>query len=308
MELLPVKILYRPSHVQYPLVDNMRKWRLWESNGLDVELTLVESTRQAEEILEDGKADFIFGNHITPYYRRFVEGLPYVYLGQTVSHSQDILVAREAVADLRELEGKTIAREALESKDGNLISHPGLHVDLYLERAGVNTASLRQFIVQKSTAAKLEAVASGQADAAIVSKPAKYRAQKLGLAVTELEPLPMIQGITLTGLRPRVQERPELVKQVLLTLKQSIEHFLTHRDESIAVLQEVVAEKLGLSTREEVEDLYDQTARSLIPNLIPPPEAIINVFKEACIFRPVLKGRNPLEMWDLHYAQEISAS
>lgn len=302
---LPVKIVFRaPS--QYPLLFTIREAGLWEENGLDANLTLIRKTAVAEETLESGRADFIFGNHITPYRKRFFRGIPFVYLGQTVNYTDDILITRQGVTGLTQLVGKTFSVDPLRTAEGHLVSHPRLHVDLYLERAGMTIDQIQILEPEeKSPITKLKTVASGQADATIVASSAEIQAQALGLQVTALDPLPMIQSVTLLGLGPIVLERPDMVKQVLKTMSRGIKFFCTKKSETCAILSQHVAPELGLTTEAEVEQLYDRTAARLEPTLMPTIAAITNVFKEACIFDPEVKDFNPLVMWDLHFLREL---
>jgi len=57
----------------------------WKKQGLSVEYDSYVGPQEAHEVLRSGKAEFISGNHITPYIAR-AEGDDWIYLGQTANY------------------------------------------------------------------------------------------------------------------------------------------------------------------------------------------------------------------------------
>src|ERR1700722_12030238 len=128
-----VRFIYRSRSVQYPMLAALRASGAWEQVGLDAgdELQFISSASTADPMLMNGEVDFILGSHVTPYLR-YDEGVPFVYLGQTVNTTDSVVVTRLPINGLEELRGLRIADAIGEDM------HPhGNHI-MYLRRSGVS--------------------------------------------------------------------------------------------------------------------------------------------------------------------------
>ena len=108
------RMIYRSRDGQYPLFAAIRACGGWEQVGIDPgpEITFVSGTYDSENMLMDDKIDLIFGSHVTPYLR-YDEGKPFVYLGQVMNFSQDVLITKLPVKSLSELKGKRFGYSSL---------------------------------------------------------------------------------------------------------------------------------------------------------------------------------------------------
>jgi ABC-type nitrate/sulfonate/bicarbonate transport system substrate-binding protein len=286
----------------------MREAGIWDRVGIGIkDLRLFRDATKAEDELIAGKADLIFGCHITPHIR-IAQKIPIVCLAQTVNLADDLLVSRDAVTDLKQLEGKVVAGQKFLDDEGHLSSHPrGTH-ELYLKRAGVDSSKV-DFQEPPEHENAYEAVLGGRADAAFVSSGSDTVCKKAGLKILPMGKFPMVNSITFTTLLPTVEDNPEIVRRVIKGLAFGVHFFKTKRDETLKILSEHVASRFHLDEDELLLRFYERSAGVLEPKLYPQWDSVLNAFKIAEIVRPGLASEvNPLELWDLHFVRELNQS
>ena len=172
----------------------------WERYDLDVEYDTYISSEDAHKHVADGSVEFVGGNHVSTYAAR-TRGDQWLYLGQTVSLLDHRLVVRadsgiEGVSDLKE---KVVAIR------GN---HPGLNTWLFLKQHGLDEDRGDVKLERIRGAATWETVRDGNADAALVNPPADLFAERAGLKVIAVDPLPMVWFTTMSSGRKFVDRPP----------------------------------------------------------------------------------------------------
>ncbi len=295
-----LKMAYRPSGWQIPLITVIQELRLWDEYGLEVELELVESSGEAERLLIEKTIDLLVGNHLHPLADR-VKGIPIIYLAQANNWCGNLLATREDISSLPDLKGKRVAVGT------SLDTHPVFTIRLLLDEAGLEPEKdkIRFVAISRNVMEQMDAVLRGEADATFVNPPYELKAKKLGLKVVEIPRLPMVCGITVTTLSPFAAAHGELIKQVLKVLIHGIWYFKTHKRETIKILGDRLSQKMELESEELLDRLYTSQADNLEEKLYPTLEAIKNVYRTALFAYPEVEGLNPLVMWDLHYMREL---
>jgi ABC-type nitrate/sulfonate/bicarbonate transport system substrate-binding protein len=293
----PVKIVYRSKKISIPLLAAMEASNAWGDAGLEVErLDYVSGAAKSDPMLHDGEVDFIFGSHISPYIHR-ANGVPMVYLGQSVNWTTDHLVTREPVADLASLRGKVFAEEKVKQS-----SHPWGNHKLYLQRGGIDLTEV-DFVGADSDERGRKAwqlVADGVADAALVMPPNDTLAREAGLVVTNLAFLPMVQATTLTTMLDTRRNRPELCLQVIQAVRQGISFYKNEPEKMMALMETEVADALDVHSDLALRTLYENNRMLLQEDLYPRAEAILNAYRIAVLQDPTIQQKvNPLELWDL---------
>lgn len=295
-----VRVIYRSRSVQYPLLAAMRAAGAWDGVGLDVgEVPYVKGASKSDKMLIDDQTDVIFGSHVTPYLR-YDEGVPFVYLGQTVNRVEDAVVSREPISSLAELRGKRLGDETDDE------SHPfGNHI-LYLRREGVAEDDVTW--VNMDRAGAVEAIKEGTIDAAFLSPPDQYEAQAAGLAVHWPEPLPMVNATTITTLWPKVADDSDLFQRVLRAVRIGVAFYQDEAEQMRKVMAEDVGPELKISSEGRLEKLYQRNAGLLERSLYPRADAVNNAFLLAVRQRPDLPERiSPMALWDTHLLRDIDA-
>lgn len=254
----------------------------------------------------NGECDFIFCSHITPYLLRF-HGQPFVYLGQTVNWTDDVLVSREPMASPKDLEGKRLAEDPSATPERHGGAHPAGNHLLYLRRAGVDAHEIT--FIPRTSRDSYRDVLSGAADATFASPPEDELARTAGLHVLPLEPLPMVQATTLTTLWPTVEDRRDLCEGVVKAVLMGVHFIKTEPEGMWQLMQEDVAAELGIEDERALRYLHDHNRAILEPRLYPRADAVANAFELAIMEEPeVARALNPLSLWDLHLLRSVEES
>ncbi len=298
--LMPVRVVYRSRPIQYPLIAAMNKCNAWERAGLDLTyMDFVYGPSESDPMLIDGKVDFIFGSHITPYLHRS-KGVPMVYVGQVVNWCDEWLVSSKPIHNLADLSGKVIADEST-----TLPNHPFGNRLLYLKRGGLELSQVDFLETGRKSPAYL-AVAEGKADAAIISPPHDNDARELGLHVVPLPWLPMIYATTLLTMWDRTQERPELVRRIIQAVRYGVRFFKTEKKQMEKLMEDTIGPELGIHKDTYLQSLYQRNCLLLDESLYPRVDAIENAFRIANMMQHDLHEKvNPMELWDVHFLREV---
>lgn len=299
---MPVRVIYRSRGIQLSLLAAMKASEAWSRAGLDPgpEVAFVANAADADPMLESGQVDFIFGSHVSPYLR-FDDGVPYVYLGQTVNQADDVVATRSALTSLRDLRGRRVADRI----DRERHSH-GNRV-LFLRREGVAEDEVSW--VHRGTRSALDMVASNEADGAFLSRFDGRAAEAMGLAVHVPAPLPMVLATTATTLWSTVERSPELCRRLLVALRLGIAFFKREPEAMRGVMREEVGPVLGISDQATLDYLYERNASLLNEDLYPRAEAVANAFALAVRQRPGIEDRlTPHRLWDMHLLRQLDAA
>ncbi len=301
---LPLNLVYRSRPIQYPLIAAMNACDAWERADINLKtVTYVAGAAQSDPMLVRGECDFIFGSHISPYLHRF-HGQPFVYLGQCVNWVNDVLVSREPLRSLRDLEGKRLAEQPGVTAERHHGAHPGGNHLLYMRREGVDTHKVT-FVGAKQRA-RYVTVLDGEADAAFVSPPEDEEARVAGLHVLPLPPLPMVQATTLTTLWPILETRRDLCEAVAKAVLMGVSFIKTQPGAMWEVMEQDVANELKIDNPKVLRHLHLENQSILEPRLYPRADAIANAFELAVMEEPEIRDKlNPMSLWDIHLLRSI---
>ncbi len=305
--MIPLELVYRSRPIQYPLLAAMKACKAWEKAGIDLKsVKFVSGAAESDPLLINGKCDFIFGSHISPYNHRY-HGHPFVYLGSTVNWVDDVMVSKDPIKSLKDLEGKTLSENPKVTADRHNGSHPGGNHLLYLQRGGADPHKIK--FVPSSGRKSYSDVVEGRAFASFASLPDDEEARRKGLHVFPLSPLPMVLATTLTTLWPILQKRRDLCEAVAKAVLMGVHFIKTKRDEMWEVMQEDVAVELKIEDLKVLEYLHDHNYQILEPRLYPTAEAIKNTFDLAAMEEPeIVNHLNPMSLWNLDVLRSIEES
>jgi ABC-type nitrate/sulfonate/bicarbonate transport system substrate-binding protein len=302
----PVEIRgYFRAYSHLPIWEVLDKAGIWEKVGIKMRgMEYCASPPEAEGALFDGKIDFISGNHITPY-ALVGQGKPIVCLASPSNNVRDRLVSREPIRSLAELRGKKIVDLALEGRAAGFNHLRGNHM-LYILRAGlklddVQWVEIGEDISPAFRKAQFEMIRSGKADAALITGgTAQY--EEAGCHVLQLEPLPMINGPTLTTAITALERKDRLGERMVKAIVMGIHFARAHREETERIL-----EALRRREPEAGSVRYESLTRMPIKPY-PAVDAVANAY-ELCLMKiPEAKDFSPLALWDTHYLRDLDQS
>ncbi|MGB7951465.1 MAG: ABC transporter substrate-binding protein [Candidatus Binatia bacterium] len=291
------------SHSHLPLWEVMEKAGIWEKVGLKVTFEFCNSSEEAEKALFDGSIDFVSGNHISPYLlvRR---GRPIVSLASPSNSVNDKLVARDPIQAVAELRGKRIGDTTLVDSIGGYHHPRGNHM-LYVMRSGLSLDDVEWAELTESNkefqAMQLEVLKSGKVDAIFVTGNTE-KFEQAGLHVLSLDPLPMINGPTLTSTLTTLQKKEGLAERLVKAQVMGIHFARTRRGETESILE-------GLRQRvPEAKNVAYRSVAKLLPKPYPDHEGVANAYKLCCLKSPETEEMSPMALWDLHYLRELDNS
>lgn len=290
------------SHSHLPIWEVLDKAGIWRQVGIEAaRLEYCASPPEAEAALFGGKIDFISGNHLTPY-ALVATGRPIVCLASPSNNVRDRLVSRRPFGSLPELRGRRIVDLAMEGRIGGFNHLRGNHM-LYLKRAGLNLHEVQWVEPGEEMSggfrqAQFEALQSGRADAALITGGTEEY-ERAGFHVLQLEPLPMVNGPTLTTSIKTLRRKDRLGERLVKALVLGIHFARTHQEET---------EKILAGLRERVPEAGAARYQSLMRMPIKPypePQAIMNAHELCCMKAPEAKEVSPIALWDLHYLRQL---
>ncbi|MGH7824057.1 MAG: ABC transporter substrate-binding protein [Candidatus Binatia bacterium] len=294
-ERIKVRGVYRSwSHL--PIWTVMQKAGIWDKAGIELEsFDYCAFPPDAEKALFAGDIDFISGDHLTPY-ALVVQGKPIVSLASPVNATTATIVSREPISSLQDLRGRRIVDTPMEGRDGGFHHGRGNHM-MYLIRAGIGIDEVN-WVEHEDSDSQYQALRSGQADATFTGRGQKYKAE--GFHLLPLDPLPMINGPTLTTSYTVLNKNKDFGERLVKALVLGIHYAHTKRAES-----EQILEKLS----QDQSRSFNYGALEKMPRKpYPDAQAVINAYDLGCIKNPEAKQLSPLALWDLHYLRELDNS
>lgn len=301
-QTIKVRGIYRsPSHL--PIWEVLEKAGIWREVGIEVtSFEFCNSSAVTEAALFQGSIDFVSGNHISPY-ALVAQGKPIVSLASPSNAVNDRLISREPVKNLAELRGQRIGDTAIRDKSGGYHHPRGNHM-LYIMRGGLELDDVEWIELAEDTHALrdvlLEALKDGKADAALVTGNTD-EFQAAGLHVLTLDPLPMINGPTITTSMRVLRERPEIGERLVKAMLLGI-HFVKKNREKTEQILAALKERIPSSGGR-----YASVAK-LASKPYPDIRAVENAYRLCCMDAPQAKELSPMALWDLHYLRDLDES
>ncbi|MBI4489039.1 MAG: ABC transporter substrate-binding protein [Deltaproteobacteria bacterium] len=291
------------SHSHLPIWEVLEEAGIWRQVGLKVSFEFCGSSTLAEAALFDGQIDFISGNHITPY-ALVGRGKPIVCLASPSNSVNDRLITREPISSLFELRGKRIGDTTLVDPEGGYHHPRGNHM-LYVMRAGLRLEEV-QWVELAATneefrSLQFEAMRSGKVDGTFVTGGTE-KFEKAGFHVLSLEPLPMVNGPTLTTTLKALNRKDHLGERLVKAMVLGIHFARTRREETERIL-----ENLKKRVPEAGSVSYNSVAK-LLSKPYPDLRAVAHAYELCCMKEPEAKEISPLALWDIHYLRELDDS
>lgn len=304
-----IRFPYRSSiHLQ--LLHVIAHSGAWEKHGLNVEYDQFIGSDEAHEAVLNGHAEFVGGNHVTPYAHR-ARGDRWIYVGQTVNvvPGRKLVVRAdspiESLADLRE------------RKVGTRGSHPHLNDWLQLKQNGLDVDRDDVMLFDPAHAGEddlkkapplWKSVEDGTIDAAILPVPQGFFARRAGLKVIDVPEFPMIYFTTLSSSLNFVESHPDIVERFLKGMIEGIHFFKTQPEKTTQIIKERYHSNNGVMDDEIARETQACLAEALEPALYPTTAAIANVYQEGIRQDKDALRVNPMSLWDLHYLRQIDDS
>jgi ABC-type nitrate/sulfonate/bicarbonate transport system substrate-binding protein len=261
--------------------------------------------RDRAERLLDGTYQFLSGLHHEPYQARAKGDPRLTFVAQAQNDWDDKLVARADITGPRDLEGTTVflssrARCTLGNLKGILRGY------------GVDTESIRFVFPEVRTPLAcreaVEALAAGDIDAALVDPPFDHVAKRSGARVLPITSVPVIHNATICADISWATTNRASTVAFLRSMVRAIHFFKTQPEAVVKILEEHLAEVIGIEEREDLYRLQEDWAGLLSPRPFPHPLAVWNVYQLEVAKDEETNFITPLEVWDLQFLREVDDS
>jgi ABC-type nitrate/sulfonate/bicarbonate transport system substrate-binding protein len=233
-----------------------KEWGLFSANGLDMELILMQSAL-VPAALTQGDIDYQAG--VGP---ASVNATLAGFATRAIWFSSDRisywLMAKPQYKTVESLKAKKIAVTGL----GGTVHVAFL---LAMEKLGVNPKDFVLVSIGGQQIQQLISLESGYVDAAMLSPPVTFGAEKKGFhKVLDVGAMVEMPGGGLTALVKTIQERPSETKRVIRSLQLAKEEIRKSKPKTVELII-----KLLKMDREAATETYDQFLTTLSPSGIP---------------------------------------
>lgn len=202
----------------------------FEKNGVNVELTLKEDYRDAQELYNDGEVDGIlevFSDTITHNLGGIDTKVVYVF---DYSDAGDVIIGKGEYNYLSELKGKKIGVDGI-----NTFSH--IFVSTALEESGLKDSDYE--IVNVPASDVLDALESGEIDAGHTWEPTRSTALKKGYKqLGKAGDYPGLITDVISFNSKVIEERPSDVQAIVKSLVEARAFVFSNKEEAIKIMAE----------------------------------------------------------------------
>jgi len=233
-----------------------REWGIFNANNLDMEIILMQSAL-VPAALTQGDIDYQAG--VGP---ASVNATMTGFATRAIWFSSDRisywLMAKPQFKTLESLKGKKVAVTGL----GGTVH---IAFNMAVEKAGGNPKDFVLVSIAGQQIQQLISLESGYVDAAVLSPPVTFGAQKKGFnKVLDVGAMVEMPGGGLTALVKTIQERPAETKRVIRSLQMAKEEIRKSKPKTVDLIV-----KLLRMDREAASETYDQFLTTLSPSGIP---------------------------------------
>jgi len=271
--------------------------KLYEKNGLDVEIVLLRGSGQTSQAMIGGS---VFASPVTTatLMAANLSGADLVTVAHTVAAVQGRMLVRPEIRKPEDLKGKKVASSGLGSL-GDFMYR------VIMRKYGLNPDKDVVWMTVGTPPERLQALNSGSVDAADLSYPSDARGEKMGyhtLWDARIEvPYPSMSVVTR---RKTIQEDRDAVMRLVRAHVEGIHFLKTQKETSLKIL----AKYLRTNDRELLEGSYEIYSRDFIATPYPIVSGLQLAYEQVAQRRPEIYQHKPEEFADPSFIGELDKS
>jgi len=225
------------------------------------------------------------GNPVVPL-QAILKGADIVFLGSHASMEHYKFGVSPKISSIKQLKGKSdlIARVVLR--------RGGLDPLIDVEMVEIGYSPERALALSKN-------LIQG---APLVPEIA-LQAEKLGLKILDIKGVPVISELLMTT-RSLIKRDNEVVRRFMKGYLTAIHYYLTHRDESMGIIERHVT----IVGRTSIEAMYHALAAQLAPSPFPNREAVQALIDAVSVADSRAKTLKPADLFNLRILKKLKAS
>jgi ABC-type nitrate/sulfonate/bicarbonate transport system substrate-binding protein len=223
-------------------------------------------------------------------------GADITLIGAHASFDNYGMAVASSISSITDLKGKKIGVSALGSRS-DLVAR------VILRRAGLDPAQDVEVVAAGLSPARALALSKNLIQGAPLSPEVAAEAQKLGIRVLEVKPVPVITDLIITT-RSFIKREEETVRRFMKAYAAAINHFVTKRDDSLTILKKYFPGNQSVT----VDAMYDNFAAQLRPLPELTPEAIQALVDVGAVADQRTKTLKPADIIEPHFLEELKGS
>jgi NitT/TauT family transport system substrate-binding protein len=217
-------------------------------------------------------------------------------IGAHVSFDQYGMGVASSISSIQDLRGKKVGVSALGARS-DLVAR------VILRRAGLDPGKDVEVVAAGLSPARALALSKNLVQGAPLSLDLVAGAQKMGIKILEVKPVPVVTDLIMTT-RSFIRREEESVRRFMKAYAAAIHHFVTKRDDSLAILKKYFPGNQSVT----VDVMYDSFAAQLrpLPELIPEAtQALVDVGAAA---DQRTKSLKPADIIEPRFLEELKGS
>ena len=271
--------------------------KIYEKNGLDVELILLRGSGQTSAAILGGSL-FAAPVVLPTVMLADLSGADLVNVAHTVPGVQSKLLVKPDIKRPEDLRGKRIASSSLGSLGDFLFKY-------IIRKHGVDPNREITWLSIGTPPERLQALLSGAVDAAEASYPIDAQGERKGFRVLfDARKEVVYPSMSIVTRRKSIVEDRDTVMRMVKAHVEGIAYFRNNKDFAIRVL----SKQLKMNDRETLENAYDTYKQDFIQVPYPITKGLEATYDYVAQTRPEIRNRKPDEFVDPSFIAELDKS
>src|SRR5713226_2868284 len=271
--------------------------KIYEKNGLDVELILLRGSGQTSAAIIGGS---IYAAPVTiaTVMLANLSGADLMTVAHTVPGVPSKLLVKQEIKKPEDIKGKRIATSSLGSLGDFLFRY-------IIRKYGMDPSRDVTWLSIGTPPERLQALVSGGVDAADLSYPSDAQGERLGFRVLwDARKEVVYPSMSVVTRRKSIQEDRDTVMRMLKSHVEAIHYLKTHKDFSLRVLSKY----LRTNDKELMEGSYELYKQEFISVPYPITEGLQPTYDYVALTRPEIRNHKPDEFMDPSFIAELDKS
>jgi len=271
--------------------------KIYEKYGLDVELILVKGSGQTSTAILGGSL-FAAPVALPTVMLADLSGADLINIAHTVPGVQSKLLVKQEIKRPEDIKGRRIATSSLGSLGDFLFRY-------IIRKYGMDPNRDVTWLSIGTPPERLQALVSGNVDAADLSYPTDAQALRMGYRVLwDARKEVVYPSMSVVTRRKNIQDDRDTVMRMLKAHIEGIAYFKSHKDFSLKVLSKY----LRTNDRELLEGSYEIFKEDFISTPYPIMKGLEATYDYVASRRPEVRNHKPEEFMDPSFVAELEKS
>jgi NitT/TauT family transport system substrate-binding protein len=217
-------------------------------------------------------------------------------IGSHVSFDHYGMGVASSISAVKDLKGKKVGVSALGTRS-DLIAR------VILRRAGLDPTKDVEVVAAGLSPSRALAISKNLVQGAPLSPEVAAEAQKLGIKILEVKPVPVVMDLIMTT-RSYIRREEDTIRRFMKGYAAAIHHFVTKRDDSLTILKKYFPGNQSVT----VDTMYD----SFVGQLRPLPELTVEAIQALVDVGTVAdqrtKSLKPTDIIEPRFLEELKGS